>query len=56
MTNTYVQAWPRPTLSLRERVHARVAADEIAGITYPPMSDSQAVRLTELLANQRAGQ
>jgi hypothetical protein len=58
MTTAFVQVWPKPTASLRERVQARVAADELAGTEYPPLSNHQAARLTFLMstpANQRAG-
>ena len=56
MSGTYVQVWPTPSMSLRDRVRARVAADEAAGVEYPPLSDFQADRLTTLMATKRAGQ
>ncbi|MGV9742812.1 hypothetical protein [Nocardia farcinica] len=40
----------RHTMTLRERVEARRALDQAAGITYSPISDETAGRIITLLA------
>lgn len=39
----------RPTMTLAQRVEARRALDQAAGIVYPPLTDQRAAGIARLL-------